>query len=208
MSDDPHSSSPPVEWAVVSRPLPGQEALGDGSLVKPTSEGILFAVVDGLGHGTEAAKAATAGLCAMGSGTDLSILSLVHQCNEALRQTRGVVMSIAVIDFKVNRMTWLAIGNVDATLVRANPQNQPATQNVLQRGGVLGFQLPTLQTDVVSLGRGDLLIFNTDGIRQGFISSVIKTNPCAQIAQSILDKFFKGTDDALVLVARYHGGAA
>jgi serine phosphatase RsbU (regulator of sigma subunit) len=205
MADEPHSSLLPVEWAVVSRPLPGQTAMGDGSLVKPTPEGVLLAVVDGLGHGAEAAKAADASLGAIAAHSGSSLISIVHLCNEALKETRGVVMSIAFIDLFAEKLTWLSIGNVDAVLLRSNPQNVPSSHNILQRGGVLGFQIPTLQTDIFPLGSGDLLIFSTDGIRAGFASSVVPTASCAQIAQSILAKFFKGSDDALVLVARYRG---
>ncbi|MCD6051257.1 MAG: stage sporulation protein (SpoIIE), partial [Verrucomicrobia bacterium] len=208
MSAEAHNTFSQVEWAAVSRPLPGQTATGDASLVKSLQEGILFAVVDGLGHGLEAAKAAETGLNVLSAQADSPLISLVNLCHEALRQTRGAVMSLAAIDYHSERMTWLGVGNVDATLLRANPQNQPATQSVLQRSGMLGLQLPALQTDVLPLGRGDLLIFNTDGIRPDFIQTIVRSDPCSRIAQRILDNFFKETDDALVLVARYHGRAA
>jgi serine phosphatase RsbU (regulator of sigma subunit) len=168
----------------------------------------LIAVVDGLGHGSEAAKAAEVGLNAIGNHPDSSLLSIVHLCNEALSQTRGLVMGIALIDYAAEQMSWLGIGNVDGVLVRADPQSQPATHSILQRGGVLGFQLPALQTDILPLNRGDLLIFNTDGIRPGFVPTILKSEGCAQIAERILNNFFKGTDDALVLVARYLGRAS
>ncbi len=208
MPAEAHNTFSQVEWAAVSRPLPGQTATGDASLVKSLQEGILFAVVDGLGHGLEAAKAAETGLSVIAGQPDSPLISLVQLCHEALRQTRGAVMSIASIDYHSERMTWLGVGNVDAILLRANPQNQPASQSILQRGGVLGGQLPPLQTDVLPLGRGDLLIFNTDGIRPDFLQTIVRSDTCAQIAQRILDNFFKETDDALVLVARYHGKAS
>lgn len=166
---------------------------------------MVFAVVDGLGHGAEAAKVTAAGLEVMGNDDSMSVLALVKLCNEALKQTRGLTISIASLDFNADEMTWLAIGNVDAVLLRANPEKLPPTQNVLQRGGVVGYQMPNLQSEAMRISPGDLLIFSTDGIRPGFVTSIVRKDPVAHIAHSILNNFFKGTDDALVLVARYHG---
>src|SRR2546429_452128 len=49
-----------IEWAVAELVLPGQTESGDRCLVTAPSEGGLVAVVDGLGHGAEAAGAAKA----------------------------------------------------------------------------------------------------------------------------------------------------
>jgi negative regulator of sigma-B (phosphoserine phosphatase) len=44
-----------IEWGFSSMPLKGQDVSGDSYLIKPVPNGILMAVVDGLGHGYEAA---------------------------------------------------------------------------------------------------------------------------------------------------------
>jgi len=51
----------PIEWAVAELAQPGQSESGDRHLVLPTPDGGLVAVVDGLGHGAEAANAAKVG---------------------------------------------------------------------------------------------------------------------------------------------------
>src|ERR1051326_238301 len=50
--------SPYLDWAVASAPLEGEPESGDLHLVKGISTGLLLAVVDGLGHGVEAAAVA------------------------------------------------------------------------------------------------------------------------------------------------------
>jgi hypothetical protein len=55
------------------------------------------------------------------------------------------------------------------------------------------------------LARGDLLIFATDGIRRDFADDLMPTGSCREIADRILQQYAIGTDDALVLVARYLG---
>src|ERR1041384_6057447 len=53
--------SPYLDWAVASAPLEGEPESGDLHLVKGISTGLLLAVVDGLGHGVEAAAVARRG---------------------------------------------------------------------------------------------------------------------------------------------------
>ena len=50
------------------------------------------------------------------------------------------------------------------------------------------------------------MIFATDGIREGFSDGLQFEAPPQQLAEHILSQHGKGTDDALVLVARYRGG--
>src|SRR5205814_9273794 len=54
-----------IEWGVASLALPGEAESGDRHLVKPVGTGVLVAVVDGLGHGAEAASAAKAAVAAL-----------------------------------------------------------------------------------------------------------------------------------------------
>jgi hypothetical protein len=50
---------------------------------------------------------------------------------------------------------------------------------------------------------GDTLIFVTDGIRSGFARGLSTGDPPQLMANRILAEYGKGSDDALVLVARY-----
>jgi phosphoserine phosphatase RsbX len=58
------------------------------------------------------------------------------------------------------------------------------------------------------LRSGDLLILATDGVRTGFTSQVRLSDPPQQVADDILARHGKSTDDALVLVARFLGGTS
>src|SRR5216684_973838 len=62
------SRSPLIEWGVATLALPGEAQSGDRHLVKPVGSSVLVAVVDGLGHGAEAATAAQGGAVALGAG--------------------------------------------------------------------------------------------------------------------------------------------
>jgi alkanesulfonate monooxygenase SsuD/methylene tetrahydromethanopterin reductase-like flavin-dependent oxidoreductase (luciferase family) len=47
------------------------------------------------------------------------------------------------------------------------------------------------------------MILTTDGLREGFADHTNRHDSPRQIADWILDHYGRGTDDALVLVARY-----
>jgi hypothetical protein len=51
-----------LEWSHAARALPGQHEIGDACWVLETPALVRLAVVDGLGHGPEAAKAAAVAL--------------------------------------------------------------------------------------------------------------------------------------------------
>ena len=80
--------------------------------------------------------------------------------------------------------------------------------SIIQRGGVVGYRLPPLKQSQVWLEPSDVIVMATDGIRNGFASSVNTTLDPQRLAEEIVRRCSKGTDDALALVARYDGGGA
>ena len=196
-----------LDWGVAAVALPGEAESGDLHLVRPIAGGALVAVVDGLGHGAEAASAARTAVAALGPHAHESPVSLFEHCNKALKGTRGVVMSLALIRRADASMSWLGVGNVEGMLVRADGAG-PGTRArsaLVTRGGIVGSELPRLQPQQHHLATGDLLIFATDGIREGFVEGLPSDATPQQLADHILARHRKGTDDALVLVARYRG---
>lgn len=200
---------PVIEWASAGRALgefsEGLES-GDRAVVALFQAGALVAAIDGLGHGTEAARAANQAARLLEEHPCDSVIALIEQCHEALRRTRGAVMSLASFDARDSSLTWAGVGNVEGVLVRMNSARDRARKGLLGRGGIVGYQLPPLRATKIALDRGDTLILATDGIRSGF-SEAVDMNRCPQEnAESILGGYGKGTDDALVVVAQYLGG--
>ena len=198
-----------IEWGVASLALPGEAESGDLHFVKQVGTGALVAVVDGLGHGADAATAARAAVAALeGHATD-SPVPLIQRCHRALHGTRGVVMSVAVFDRSDRSMTWLGVGNVEGLLLYGDGTTRSGSPraNLVTRGGIVGSELPRLHPVVLPIAPGDTLFFATDGIREGFIEGLPPEAAPQQLADQILARYGKGTDDALVLVARYLGGA-
>ena len=197
-----------IEWGWAGSALEGES--GDVHVVVPFPHGALVALLDGLGHGSEAAAAAMAAIPVLEAHPSDPILTLIHRCHAALRKTRGAAMTLASFTTDDASMTWSGIGNVDGILVRSadgSPRtSRRAAEAIGLRGGVVGYQLPTLRAHTVAVSPGDTLILTTDGIRSGYDASIARADDSKEIAESILSRFSKGTDDAHVLVARYLGG--
>jgi len=196
---------PLIEWGVAAQPLEGEAESGDLHVVQRFPKGVLVAAVDGLGHGLEAAAAARSAVVTLAEYAHEPVISLVKRCHERLIRTRGAVMSLASFNALDSTMTWLGVGNVEGLLLRADAAADPPRENVLLRGGVVGYQLPSLHASILPVTRGDVLILATDGIRSGFVEDVTLSDPPQRIAEQILARRATGTDDALVLVARYLG---
>jgi hypothetical protein len=195
-----------IEWGVSSRALPGQAASGDRHVVEVFSGGALIGAIDGLGHGAEAASAARAAGEVLGRHCREPVIALARRCHQALLATRGVVMSLATFDGSDATMTWLGVGNVEGVLLRSRMRAAPVREQLLLRAGVVGFRLPELSAGVLRVAPGDTLVFATDGIRSDFADAIDRTGSPSSVADRILAGYAKGTDDALVVVARYAGG--
>jgi negative regulator of sigma-B (phosphoserine phosphatase) len=160
-----------VEWSTAAAPMPGETVSGDRYWAGAASNGMLFAVMDGLGHGREAAAASDIAIATLDRFAGDPLTELLSRCHEALRGTRGVTMSLAEFDTENALLTWMGVGNVEAS--------------VLHRGA-------GLPCDKFFLAAEDAAGVSIDGDLEA-------------MANGILARGGKGTDDALVLVARYRG---
>lgn len=201
----PPPPHPRVEWAEAGRALPGQDESGDLALVVPLGAGALVALIDGLGHGPEAARAARFASATLRADPTLPLDELFRRCHAALRHTRGTVMTAARFGVEGAAMSWLAVGNVEGVLLREAPLGVPARETVTLRGGVVGYTLPTLREAALPLRRGDTLVLTTDGVRGDAQGRARPELSCQAIAEGILSERQRDADDALVLVARYLG---
>ena len=198
-----------MEWAAIEVPLSGQMPSGDRCLVKPLVSGALVMVVDGLGHGSQAAAAAERAVSVVREcAEDTTVNELVLRCHLALQDnSRGVVLSLAIYNAKLSIVTWLGVGNVEGRLLLRIEGGRYLQESLLLRPGIIGRQSPGLQPSVMRVNRGDVLIFATDGIRPDFADGISIDAHVNNIARHIVTACSKRTDDALVLVMRCLGNA-
>ena len=194
-----------LDWGVAALPFKGQPVSGDRSVVQSFPGGILLAVIDGLGHGFEAAAAANSAECILRAQPQEPVISLFRQCHEQLRTSRGVVMSAVSFDSEHGLITWLGVGNVRGILRRSGDSSHSSREELLLRAGVVGGQIPPLQAAVLPVSPGDTLLLASDGIRGEFAQEPAYSEAPQRTAEFILSTYARGNDDALVLVARVVG---
>src|SRR5262245_39710440 len=159
----------PIEWAVAEFMRPGQTESGDQYVAMEIPGGAVVGVIDGLGHGAEAANASKTAIRSSGRHAGEPAIRLMRECHQSLAGLRGAVMSVASINAAEETMTWLGVGNVEGLLLRAHPAAIPSRELLLLRGGVVGVHLPALTGAIVPIARGDTLVFATDGVRSEFL---------------------------------------
>lgn len=207
-----HHVTPPspaagcVDHAAAGRPIAGQLVSGDLAVHVPRPAGSLLAVVDGLGHGSEAHAAAELARDVIEGTAGDPLDAVVRTAHQALVRTRGVAMTLAEADCD-GQMRWLGVGNVEAHVLRRDGYRTRRVASPVLFGGVVGYRLPALRVSTVDLEPDDLVVMATDGIAHDFAEHVIAADPLDRIAARILDRCARAGDDALVAVARFRGSA-
>jgi hypothetical protein len=193
---------PLIDWSAAGRTCAGETESGDACLVKTLNDETLIAVVDGLGHGAEAARASRAAVAVVESFATSSLAQIAMRCDDALRDTRGAVLTLARIDVRESTLTWLGIGNVAAVLIHAGAAQ--ARDVLVPRGGLVGHRIVNTASATLPIASGDTLIMATDGVRWSPHDAPVAADTAAdRIARDLLDAFAVATDDAMVVVARY-----
>lgn len=197
-----------IESASASFTLPGQDECGDRQAVVSMQYSAVAAVIDGIGHGAEAAEAAERAVAMVREGREgVDLIDMLKRCHTSLTGSRGAVMNLVSFDQKQGTVAWLGIGNVEGRLLLRNKGKDSGyvRQHLLLRPGVVGQRLPSLQVAVNRVQQGDMVIFATDGVAPDFADNLKIDSPVSEIADGIISRYCKKTDDALALVIRYLG---
>jgi anti-sigma regulatory factor (Ser/Thr protein kinase) len=179
-------------------PLRGEIECGDAWRIVAGPGRISILLVDGLGHGPEAALAANAATTAfprLASGSpDAALLAL----DTALRDTRGAALSVAVIDEAARTARFSGVGNVDGRVLA-----EGATQHLVPQSGIVGHGMPKLRSSDAPWPPGARLVLHSDGIlarwRTESYPGLMSAHP-ALLAGVIYRDFARDRDDATVFV--------
>ena len=185
--------------AVAARPYPGEMVSGDAWQVDWDGAVCRIAVIDGLGHGSQAAAAALAAVAALAAEPALNPVDAVHCCHDALKGTRGAALLVASIDLSRGQLIVAGAGNVEGRLYQDG-----VAKHVVTDRGIVGSVLPRVRPVELELTLDWLFLICTDGIRQRFDArSLLDVTPGGnEFAQAVLDGWGRPTDDATVLVAQ------
>ena len=195
-----------LELGIAERALAGEYRSGDRAVLVAFAGGALVAAIDGLGHGSDAADAAALAADVLAAKPHEDPARLIADCHRALSRSRGAVMTLAWFDLDDGRLTWTGVGNVEGRLVHAAAGPRAPTEGALTKGGVVGYNLPSIRVTSAELMVGDVMVLATDGIDSGFAHAIAGGGSAQDIADRILAEHGKKGDDALVIVVRYLAG--
>jgi negative regulator of sigma-B (phosphoserine phosphatase) len=200
------ASRAPVEWGLAGRCRRGEATSGDLGIVNVSAAGALVAGIDGLGHGSEAARAARTAADVIRGSPSRDLVRLVERCHVALADTRGAAISLAFVSATQGGLTWLGVGNVAGRVLSGDPSVTRPKSSLAVASGILGHELPRVRTAAIRLRAGDILLLATDGIEPAFADSLDISGSTQAISERILADYWKPSDDALVVAVRYLRG--
>lgn len=196
-----------LDVAVANWTHAGEGECGDLHLVEPTPDGMLVAVVDGVGHGAEAARVAHMAISILKRHASEPVSELIKLCHEGLRTTRGAVAALGSFHARSHTLTWTGVGNVEGKLFTQGAPSGPLT--LLSASGTLGHgDGIEVHPFKISIDVGDTLILASDGVRSDFYLGLDMGQSPRELADRILSRSVMHKDDAMILVARYKGAPA
>jgi serine phosphatase RsbU (regulator of sigma subunit) len=188
-----------VSWGAVVRPKLGQSVSGDAYVVERFgASGLHVAVIDGLGGGAEAARAADGAVRVIRDGPHHDPADLLRRSHSALHGTRGAVMALLTFNLTARSVSYIGVGNIGAQVYSAIPI-KPISKN-----GIVGYRLPHLLKLAYNYNSGDTFVLYSDGVssRFGVDNAVDLGLEPQQMAETILHRYGKDSDDATVVVVR------
>jgi negative regulator of sigma-B (phosphoserine phosphatase) len=185
-------------WGAVVRAKQGQSVSGDVYIVEEIGNVVLSGVIDGLGGGEDAARAANLAVAAFKRHRGLPLQDLIKLAHADLHATRGAVVGLLRLDQASSQLSYIGVGNIGIN-VYSRRAIKPISKN-----GILGFRLPTLLELHYTYDQGDVFVLYSDGISSQFTHDlkIDLALPPQQIAERILAGYGKATDDATVLVVK------
>jgi len=190
----------PLDFGVASRPHPLCEINGDTFVVKRWAENVLVGVIDGLGHGPLAHRAAQSARHYVETHFNQPLADIFRGTNRACRGTRGVVMALACFDWAKGEVSFASIGNIEAR-VFGNESFSPKI-----RRGIVGINAPAaIVTTYPWSSATHVLVMHSDGLdhhwrKEDFATALNK--PADAVARKLLNTLGKKDDDATVLVVK------
>lgn len=196
----PRGDSPAIEAAAVSLPAPGEAVCGDACAFALDGPLASAMVVDGLGHGVDAAAAAHAALAVFRQQPFAAPGTLIAATHEALRGMRGA----AVMAVQADARQWLirsaGAGNIIGRLVSGT-----FDRSLLGQHGTAGLAIRRPGEVTTPWPPHALLVLCSDGLetrwKQQLLVPVLGRDP-AIAAALLMRQASRGRDDATVAVLR------
>ena len=185
---------------VVCRASDGEEECGDAWAVDVTAGCMTALLVDGLGHGPEAAVAALAAISVFRDAPADAPELILGSMHAALHDTRGAALSVTLVDRVRGTARFCGVGNVDGRVTTPD-----SNRHLIPQSGIVGHTMPHAVAAEVPWPADARLVMNSDGISSRWQAEnypgLLARHP-ALLAGVLFRDCARKRDDATVLVLR------
>ena len=174
------------------------EPNGDTWRLVYENQQITALMIDGLGHGEDAARAAQAGAVRFAEDPFAELTVQMQSMHQSMMGTRGGAVAIAHYDGVRDHVRYTGIGNIGGSLIAAE-----TSRGLTSHPGIVGVQFRSTHIVDHPNAGGQLLIMYSDGLqsrwRLNLYPGLRRRHP-ALIATLLHRDFCRGRDDVTVLV--------
>jgi anti-sigma regulatory factor (Ser/Thr protein kinase) len=182
-------------------PYPGEQVCGDNWSWSDAEHGRTIMLVDGSGHGVEAARAAEAAIRTFETNaSQAGCKDLVEGIHRALTPTRGAAVAVARIDSAAGVIRFAGLGNISAVLA-----SEGKPRHMVSLNGTAGHVAPRIREFTYEFTGEPLVIMHSDGLTSRWdlahYPGLAAQHP-SLIAGVLLRDHRRSRDDASVVVIR------
>jgi anti-sigma regulatory factor (Ser/Thr protein kinase) len=198
------SATQALAAGVISQQKSGEAVCGDGWTVVQGRGRIVVFVVDGLGHGPDAAAAARVAIEAVEKNAHRAAPDIMDAVHNAMRPTRGGAGAVALLQPEREICVYCGIGNIAASI-----RDGGTSRSMVSHNGTLGHQVRKVQEFQYPFPKGSLLVMHSDGIATHWDLAAypgIETRHPAFVSAALFRDHSRGRDDLTVLALRNGAG--
>jgi negative regulator of sigma-B (phosphoserine phosphatase) len=173
-------------------PKVGERLSGDVAVFRVVGGVALFAVIDALGHGPQAAEVAHSGAAyLLDASLDQDAIALMNGLHRSLAGSRGAAAMLC--RWADGRVQGCGVGNVELATIRTRVP-------VVLTPGIVGGRMRSLRPFEGPAATGSRFVLYSDGISSRISSEEIGRLGRIDACQRVMDKHRKAHDDATVMV--------
>ena len=182
----------------ISVPVKNETLCGDSWTCRITGDQLETLMVDGLGHGPSAHKAAEEAVTAFQSTPNTPPDQLLQIVHNRLRSTRGG--AVFLLQAGTSKIDYVGVGNI-----RALVQYPQTTKSLISHNGTAGLQIRHSNASSQAWEKPGQLILHSDGLNTRWdlaaYPGIFYRNP-SLIAGVLYRDHNRGNDDATIVVIR------
>jgi anti-sigma regulatory factor (Ser/Thr protein kinase) len=195
-------SSATFTWGAISRPAPHETRCGDEWRVAERDGEFTLMVVDGLGHGSEAADAADEAADVFDRDPFAPLPTMLQNAGVRMQGTRGGAMAAARVDASHRVLRFVGVGNIAAHL---RSRDDEGGRGLVSHNGIVGGVVRKIQEFEYACPEEGLLVLHSDGLQSRWSLKPyagLQSRHPAVIASVLYRDFTRGRDDVTVAVVR------